>query len=142
MTAKILDGKWLSKSLRQKLRERAAILLEGGIQPGLAVVLLGDDPASKVYVNNKVRACEECGVKSFRHAVPLKVPWYEDIWFAVPCNLKCLEAFCEEVCLHEYTPLNGAANALGCHHGSARRFVNGYLPKAWLADPHPSQHFA
>lgn len=70
MTAKILDGKWLSKSLRQKLRERAAILLEGGIQPGLAVVLLGDDPASKVYVNNKVRACEECGVKSFRHALP------------------------------------------------------------------------
>ncbi|MHB8247476.1 MAG: tetrahydrofolate dehydrogenase/cyclohydrolase catalytic domain-containing protein [Acidithiobacillus sp.] len=73
MTAKILDGKWLSKSLRQKLRERAAALLEDDIQPGLAVVLLGDDPASKDYVNNKVRACEECGVRSFR----------------LPCRSKC-----------------------------------------------------
>lgn len=70
MTAKIIDGKALAKSLRVKFRERVEALLKKGIHPGLAVILVGENPASKVYVGNKVKACEECGVQSFRHALP------------------------------------------------------------------------
>ena len=67
MTAKIIDGKALARQLRQKFRRHAEQLRQKGIVPGLAVVLVGDNPASRVYVNNKIRACEECGVHSTTH---------------------------------------------------------------------------
>lgn len=70
MTARIIDGKALAQQLRVKFRVRVSQLLEKGIRPGLAVVLVGDNPASKVYVGNKVKACEECGISSFHHALP------------------------------------------------------------------------
>jgi methylenetetrahydrofolate dehydrogenase (NADP+)/methenyltetrahydrofolate cyclohydrolase len=70
MTAKIIDGKALSKRLREGFRQRVGKLLEQSIVPGLAVILVGDNPASKVYVGNKVKACEECGVASFHHVLP------------------------------------------------------------------------
>lgn len=73
MNAKIIEGKALAKSLRDGFRARVAALEEHGVQPGLAVILVGDDPASKVYVGNKIRACEECGVKSFHHGLPADV---------------------------------------------------------------------
>ncbi len=69
MTAKIIDGKALAKSLRVKFRDRVASLRANGLQPGLAVILVGDNPASKVYVGNKVKACEDCGVASFHHSL-------------------------------------------------------------------------
>lgn len=74
MTAQIIDGKALAKSLRIKFRERVTILKDKGINPGLAVILVGDSAASKVYVGNKVKACEECGVTSFHHALPGDTP--------------------------------------------------------------------
>ena len=67
MTAKIIDGKALARQLRQKFRRHAEQLRQKGIVPGLAVVLVGDNPASRVYVDNKIRACEECGVHSTTH---------------------------------------------------------------------------
>ena len=70
MTARIIDGKALAKSLRVKFRTRVETLVAKGVQPGLAVILVGENPASKVYVGNKVKACEECGVDSFRHVLP------------------------------------------------------------------------
>lgn len=72
MTAKIIDGKALSRRLREDFRLRVAKLGDQGLTPGLAVILVGDNPASKVYVGNKVKACEECGVSSFHHALPLE----------------------------------------------------------------------
>lgn len=69
MTAQIIDGKALSKALRVKFRERVELLKANNLTPGLAVILVGDNPASKVYVGNKVKACEECGVTSFHHSV-------------------------------------------------------------------------
>jgi methylenetetrahydrofolate dehydrogenase (NADP+)/methenyltetrahydrofolate cyclohydrolase len=69
MTAQIIDGKALAKSLRIKFRERVSALRASGVLPGLAVILVGENPASKVYVGNKVKACEDCGVASFRHAL-------------------------------------------------------------------------
>ncbi len=70
MTAQIIDGKALSQRLRVGFRERVAVLREHGVTPGLAVILVGDNPASKVYVGNKVKACADCGVASFHHALP------------------------------------------------------------------------
>ncbi|AGX88019.1 bifunctional methylenetetrahydrofolate dehydrogenase/methenyltetrahydrofolate cyclohydrolase FolD [Candidatus Symbiobacter mobilis] len=63
-TARIIDGVALSRELRAQLATRAQTLREQGRQPGLAVILVGDDPASAVYVRNKVKACQECGLHS------------------------------------------------------------------------------
>ena len=64
MTAQIIDGVALSRKLRAEVAQRAATLAARGTVPGLAVVLVGDDPASAVYVRNKVKACEESGIRS------------------------------------------------------------------------------
>ncbi|WP_027793485.1 bifunctional methylenetetrahydrofolate dehydrogenase/methenyltetrahydrofolate cyclohydrolase FolD [Paraburkholderia acidipaludis] len=64
MTATLIDGNALSKQLRADVATRAAALTARGHQPGLAVVLVGDNPASEVYVRNKVKACEDNGLHS------------------------------------------------------------------------------
>lgn len=64
MTAQLIDGLALAKQLRSEAAARAAALTAKGKQPGLAVVLVGDNPASQVYVRNKVKACEEAGIRS------------------------------------------------------------------------------
>ncbi len=74
MTAKILDGKALAASVRAAVKERVA---QSAIRPGLAVILAGDDPASKVYVRNKTRACEEAGLHSVQIDYPASVPQRE-----------------------------------------------------------------
>ena len=62
---KIIDGKAISAEIRAELRERSEKLkVEKGITPGLAVIIVGDDPASQIYVRNKARACEELGFYS------------------------------------------------------------------------------
>jgi methylenetetrahydrofolate dehydrogenase (NADP+)/methenyltetrahydrofolate cyclohydrolase len=64
MTAQLIDGIALSRQLRAEVGRRAAALTAKGQQPGLAVILVGDDPASAVYVRNKVKACQEQGLHS------------------------------------------------------------------------------
>ena len=64
MTAQLIDGNALSKQLRTEVATRAQALKAKGITPGLAVVLVGDNPASQVYVRNKVKACEDSGLHS------------------------------------------------------------------------------
>ena len=66
----IIDGKAVAATVREEVRTRVARLLEAGRQPGLATVLVGDDPASRVYVRNKRKACEEVGIRSFGHELP------------------------------------------------------------------------
>jgi len=73
MTAQLIDGKALARQLRQHFRQQAEHLRRQGVIPGLAVVLVGDHPASRVYVNNKVKACEECGVNSTTHSLPDRI---------------------------------------------------------------------
>src|SRR4051794_36341821 len=71
MTAQILDGKAVSAKQRQKSAARAADFISTFARPpGLAVVKVGEDPASAVYVRNKRKACEECGIASFAHDLP------------------------------------------------------------------------
>ncbi len=64
MTAQLIDGNALSKQLRTEVAQRAAALTAKGLKPGLAVVLVGDNQASQVYVRNKVKGCEEAGMHS------------------------------------------------------------------------------
>jgi methylenetetrahydrofolate dehydrogenase (NADP+) / methenyltetrahydrofolate cyclohydrolase len=71
VTAKILDGKTVAAKERLKSAARAADFISRyGRAPGLAVVRVGEDPASAVYVRNKRKACEECGIASFAHDLP------------------------------------------------------------------------
>lgn len=64
MVARILDGKALAASIRADLKQKVAALVQRGVRPGLAVILAGDDAASRVYVRNKVLASEQTGVRS------------------------------------------------------------------------------
>lgn len=68
--AKIIDGKAVSASVRAEVAQETATLIEKGIQPGLAVIIVGDDQASRVYVNNKKKACAEVGFLSEEYALP------------------------------------------------------------------------
>ncbi|TSE25495.1 Bifunctional protein FolD protein [Tepidimonas sediminis] len=70
MTAQLIDGVALARHWRQRVAERAAALAARGHRPGLAVILVGDDPASQVYVRNKVKACGEAGIHSVLEAYP------------------------------------------------------------------------
>jgi methylenetetrahydrofolate dehydrogenase (NADP+)/methenyltetrahydrofolate cyclohydrolase len=64
MSAQLIDGVALSQKLRAEIASRAAALTANGKQPGLAVILVGEDPASHVYVRNKVKACGDVGINS------------------------------------------------------------------------------
>ena len=70
MKAQIIDGNVLSRQMRLQVAQRAAALRARGITPGLAVVLVGDNPASQVYVRNKVKACEDNGLFSVLDKYP------------------------------------------------------------------------
>ena len=70
MTAQLIDGNALSKSIRAEVAQRAAALTARGLRPGLAVILVGDSPASQVYVRNKVKACQDGGLHSVLEQYP------------------------------------------------------------------------
>jgi methylenetetrahydrofolate dehydrogenase (NADP+)/methenyltetrahydrofolate cyclohydrolase len=70
LEAKIINGRDIASEIRLGLKNDVERLKENGVQPGLAVVIVGDDPASRIYVNNKKKACEEIGIRSFEYALP------------------------------------------------------------------------
>lgn len=71
----LIDGKQIAAQIRTELREQTARFEETyGKKVGLAVVLVGEDPASQVYVRNKIRGCEEAGIRSFAHYLPADAP--------------------------------------------------------------------
>lgn len=70
MSARVIDGVAIGKAIRAEVAEEVAKLAERGIKPGLAVVLVGENPASQVYVRAKGRACEEAGMKSVTITLP------------------------------------------------------------------------
>jgi len=73
LSAHLIDGNALSASIRASLATRAAALAARGVTPCLAVILAGEDPASAVYVRNKVNACEKAGMRSLRDVYPVDV---------------------------------------------------------------------
>lgn len=74
MSATIIDGKAVAADLRSRLAGEVASLARTGITPGLAVVLVGEDPASQVYVRNKAKQTREIGMASFEHRLPAETP--------------------------------------------------------------------
>jgi methylenetetrahydrofolate dehydrogenase (NADP+)/methenyltetrahydrofolate cyclohydrolase len=70
MPAQIIDGKTAAKEMREKIKIQTKNFMEKGIIPGLAVILVGNDPASQIYVNNKAKACREVGIKSEVFCLP------------------------------------------------------------------------
>src|SRR2546425_7467107 len=71
MSAQIIDGKALSQVVRDQIaKDAAALLARTGIKPGLAAILVGDDPASHLYVKNKQKACEAVGIYVADHKLP------------------------------------------------------------------------
>jgi len=93
MSAILIDGKVISEAVRKEWRKRADNLKTKGVLPGLAVIIVGDDAASKLYVSNKIKACHEVGLHSEVHDLP------EDVSEKVLLNL------IEE--LNEATKING-----------------------------------
>ncbi len=71
--AKLIDGKAIAAAVRAEVAEETAALKKQGITPGLAVILVGDDPASRIYVNNKKKACEGAGLYSEEITLPANV---------------------------------------------------------------------
>ncbi|MEK7817411.1 MAG: tetrahydrofolate dehydrogenase/cyclohydrolase catalytic domain-containing protein, partial [Actinomycetota bacterium] len=75
MAATIIDGNQISADMREEIAAQVAgFKQEYGVTPGLAVVLVGEDPASQVYVGKKEEACEAAGMNSFRHILPEATP--------------------------------------------------------------------
>ena len=70
--ATIIDGKELAKNIRESLKEEVKELKAADIHPKLAVIMVGDDKASKVYVKNKSKACEDVGIEYEEHLLPAK----------------------------------------------------------------------
>lgn len=74
MTAEIIDGKAIALEVRAEVADEARALVDKGITPGLATVLVGDDPASAVYVRSKRKACADAGIKAWDHDLPASTP--------------------------------------------------------------------
>ncbi|MDA8410698.1 MAG: bifunctional 5,10-methylene-tetrahydrofolate dehydrogenase/5,10-methylene-tetrahydrofolate cyclohydrolase [Treponema sp.] len=74
MAAQVIDGKQVSKDIRNELKERVGALAAKGVVPGLAVILVGEDPASVSYVTGKEEACDEVGIRKFGKHLPEKTP--------------------------------------------------------------------
>lgn len=67
--AQLIDGKQVSADVKMRVKEEVAALKEKGVETALAVIIVGNDPASRVYVNNKKKACELCGIRSVEYAL-------------------------------------------------------------------------
>ncbi len=87
MAAKLIDGKALAKKMLEEIRDAVAARKQQGLRPpSLAVILVGDDPASHIYVRNKRLACEETGIQSIYHPLPSSTTEQEIITFIQQCN--------------------------------------------------------
>jgi methylenetetrahydrofolate dehydrogenase (NADP+)/methenyltetrahydrofolate cyclohydrolase len=86
--ASILDGKALAQTIQAEVAAGALrVAAERGIRPGLAAVLVGDDPASHIYVRNKRKACSQAGIESWLHHLPADVPQNELLYLIAALNL-------------------------------------------------------
>jgi len=86
MSAILIDGKRIAEDIRSELAEKVALLKERGVIPGLAVILVGDNPASVSYVTGKEKACAEIGIQSFETRFPEDVSEQELLEKIAECN--------------------------------------------------------
>jgi methylenetetrahydrofolate dehydrogenase (NADP+) / methenyltetrahydrofolate cyclohydrolase len=124
MSARIIDGKALASEIRGEVAERVRGLTARGITPGLAAVLVGDDPASNVYVGAKQKACAEVGIHSERHDLPADIPESE--------LLDLVRGLNEDPAVHGILiqlPLPGHVSVLAVHETLAvEKDVDGLTP--------------
>src|SRR4051812_22657374 len=86
--ATILDGKKLAETMQAEIADEVQALVQrAGVRPGLAAVLVGDNPASQVYVRNKRKACEKVGMESWLHHLPAELPQKELLQLIAALNL-------------------------------------------------------
>lgn len=115
MTAKILDGKAVSTRIKNELKIEVENLKKNGITPALAVIIVGDDPASKIYVKNKKLACEFCGITSLEYALPAETSQEElmnlieklnndNSVSGILCQLPLPKGFDEEAVINAISP--------------------------------------
>jgi len=86
MTAELIDGKAIAAAMRAELQSEIDALKARGVTPGLAVILVGDDPASASYVRAKEKACANLGIASFDHRLPAETPQAELLDLIARCN--------------------------------------------------------
>ena len=113
--AQIIDGKQIAANVKAQVREEVATLKEKGYKPGLAVVLVGNNPASRVYVSNKEKDCAECGFASYEYALPEETTEaellelvdklnHDDTVNGILVQLPLPKQICEQTVLHAISP--------------------------------------
>lgn len=113
--AQIIDGKQIAANVKAQVREEVAALKEQGFKPGLAVVLVGNNPASRVYVSNKEKDCAECGFASYEYALPEETTEaellelvdklnHDDTVNGILVQLPLPKQICEQTVLHAISP--------------------------------------
>lgn len=88
MGTQIIDGKALAAKIKEEIKRKVQELNTGGIYPGLAVILVGEDPASQIYVRNKHRSCQELGIKSWQYNLPATTTQQELVDLVKSLNTK------------------------------------------------------
>ncbi len=147
MTAEIIDGKAIAQEYRDKLRPRIEALRARAVVPGLAIVLVGENPASVTYVRNKVRDCAELGIANETFRLPAEASQQEIIdlvqrinadatWHGVIVQLPLPEHVDEEAVI---AVIDAAKDVDGLHPTSQGRLLRG-LPTFLPATPHGVQH--
>lgn len=113
--AQIIDGKQIAANVKAQVREEVATLKGKGYKPGLAVVLVGNNPASRVYVSNKEKDCAECGFASYEYALPEETTEaellelvdklnHDDTVNGILVQLPLPKQICEQTVLHAISP--------------------------------------
>lgn len=126
MAAGIIDGNAVSAKIREALTEEVAGLAGKGVKPGLAVVIIGEDPASQVYVRGKEKACEQIGIYSEKHALPADTT--EDALLALvrELNQKAeISGVLVQLPLPEHIDENAVIHAIAPH-----KDVDGFHPES------------
>jgi methylenetetrahydrofolate dehydrogenase (NADP+)/methenyltetrahydrofolate cyclohydrolase len=147
MTAEIIDGKAIAQQVLDELRTRIEALRARGVEPGLAIVLVGENPASVTYVRGKVRDCAEIGIRSETYRLPAEASQQEVIdlvqrinadatWHGVIVQLPLPEQMDEEAAIATIDP---AKDVDGAHPQSQGLLLRG-LPTFLPATPSGVQH--
>lgn len=138
-SAKIIDGKKIAEEIRAEMKVEAAALIARGIRPGLAVVLVGTDPASESYVRGKKKACAELGLASFDHTLPAETTEADLLALIAKLNAdKAVHGILVQLPLPKHVNENAIINAIhpdkdvdGFHPVSVGRMLigePGFLP--------------
>ena len=126
MSYQIIDGKAISKQIKEECRIKAERYKEQGIEITLAVVQVGSDPASNVYVRNKKRACEECGIKSLSYELPEETSEEELLALIAELNAdQTVNGILVQLPLPEHIDENKVIQAI-----DAKKDVDGFHPQS------------